>query len=173
MAPPRRFSDEERKIRKRASEAKHRAANPDQYREKCRKKAARLRAANPEHYRKKDTEYRKAHPDRIKKSIRKTHLKRLYGLTVAEYDAMVVTQNGRCAVCDTNKLEKGKHWCVDHCHKTNAIRRLLCHSCNLGLGLFHHDIILLQSAVTYLREFHPQSTGVHLVPVAEVGFQAD
>lgn len=131
-------------------------ANLEKERERRRKDIARRRAADPERFRKIDTEYRKAHPDRIKKSVRKAHLKRTYGLTPAEVDAMIVAQDGRCGICKTNK-PGGRGWSIDHCHDTNVVRKILCNRCNMGLGLFQHNVSILQHAIRYLREFSIQA----------------
>jgi Recombination endonuclease VII len=39
---------------------------------------------------------------------------------------------------------------VDHCHKTNVIRGMLCNNCNRGLGHFKDDPELLEFARMYL-----------------------
>ena len=39
---------------------------------------------------------------------------------------------------------------VDHCHKTNKIRGMLCNHCNRGLGHFRDDPELLEFARIYL-----------------------
>jgi hypothetical protein len=62
---------------------------------------------------------------------------RKYGLTSADYDEMVETQNGRCMICNTDQpgTESG-YWPVDHDHATGRVRALLCSACNAGLRLF-------------------------------------
>ena len=39
---------------------------------------------------------------------------------------------------------------VDHCHETGAVRGMLCSNCNLGLGHFKDDPMLLEFARIYL-----------------------
>lgn len=39
---------------------------------------------------------------------------------------------------------------VDHCHKTGAVRGVLCHLCNTGLGSFRDSPTLLARAINYL-----------------------
>ena len=58
---------------------------------------------------------------------------------------MEKAQNYCCAICETDKPGKrAKRWFVDHDHKTNKVRKLLCHQCNLGLGHFKENVELLQ-----------------------------
>lgn len=92
----------------------------------------------------------------------KTHwrwrLKRL-GLTPEEYDAMLARQGGRCAICGASEpggKRKGGAWAVDHCHASDAVRGLLCHRCNLALGLFDDSPERLAAAIQYLQ---PRSEG--------------
>lgn len=73
------------------------------------------------------------------------------GMTVAEYDALFLYQEGRCAICGTKP--KSKRLAVDHDHKTGAKRGLLCKRCNHDLlGAAHDSVELLETAIRYLRE---------------------
>jgi len=49
---------------------------------------------------------------------------------------MFKEQKGKCAICNKHqkKLKTVLH--VDHCHKTNQVRGLLCNRCNAGLGYY-------------------------------------
>ncbi len=54
-----------------------------------------------------------------------------------------------CFICgDVLAESKGVH--VDHDHRTNEIRGLLCQGCNKGLGMFRDDPMLLIRAANYL-----------------------
>ncbi len=57
-------------------------------------------------------------------------------------------QDDRCAVCG----EVPESLCVDHDHVTNSYRGLICHPCNLGLGLFKDDVSRLRGAIRYLED---------------------
>lgn len=78
------------------------------------------------------------------------HLKTRYGLTVEEFDRMVASQNGLCAICQ--KPPEGDRLFVDHNHATEKIRQLLCNKCNSGLGMFCDDRFLLTKAIEYLTK---------------------
>src|SRR6266853_1569057 len=58
-----------------------------------------------------------------------------YGLTVQQYENLLIKQQGRCAICLKECSNHGKKLNVDHNHRTNKIRGLLCHRCNVMLGL--------------------------------------
>jgi hypothetical protein len=74
-----------------------------------------------------------------------------YGITLADYDRMLVDQAGRCAICGTTDPGgRLKVWSVDHCHNSNKVRGLLCRRCNMGLGYFKDDTDRLLGAVAYL-----------------------
>ena len=71
------------------------------------------------------------------------------GIDAIKYQAMLMTQCGRCAICDevpTHSLH------VDHDHKSGKIRGLLCRNCNLMIGLAKDSRIILKSATHYLSE---------------------
>lgn len=74
------------------------------------------------------------------------HLRYEYGLEPEQYDAMLIAQNGCCAICgDATDLH------VDHQHVADGtVRGLLCGPCNSGLGYFRDDPERLLAAVRYL-----------------------
>jgi Recombination endonuclease VII len=76
--------------------------------------------------------------------------KRRYGLALAEYDNLLLRQNGKCAICKRPPYTK-KGLVVDHCHRTGAIRGILCSRCNSALGLLDDDPALVEQALAYLR----------------------
>ena len=76
-------------------------------------------------------------------------MKRKYGLTLEQYDAMLAAQDGVCAICGEPRPEdRTLH--VDHDHDTGEIRGLLCFKCNNALGDFNDDHDLFQRAAAYL-----------------------
>lgn len=78
-----------------------------------------------------------------------------FGLTPADYDAMLEAQGGVCAICErperAERDGKPMRLSVDHCHATGRVRGLLCHACNRSLGLFGEDVELMADAVRYLE----------------------
>lgn len=82
----------------------------------------------------------------------KQHLRKAYGLTVEAYDALLIAQENRCAICGRGPDEAGwkKRLSVDHDHATGKVRGLLCNGCNVGLGSFRDTPALLLRAVDYL-----------------------
>jgi hypothetical protein len=82
---------------------------------------------------------------------------REHGLTLDQYHTMVESQNFCCAICgeepktDCGGSHDGFH--IDHNHKTDEVRGLLCgEGCNQGLGMFRDSPELLEKAVDYLRK---------------------
>lgn len=103
------------------------------------------RRANPEQY--EATQAR--HRTRRRSEQRAGHLKRTFGLTLDEYDAMLARQEGRCAICRRFPAD-GTFLHVDHDHATGDVRGLLCVRCNNALGLFRDRSDVLLSAIEYL-----------------------
>lgn len=96
--------------------------------------------------------YRVANRERVLAIERRSWLKTAYGISVEAYDAMLEAQGGGCAICGaTEPGGRTKHFPVDHCHTTGAIRGLLCTKCNRGLGLFNDDTDRMERAVKYLK----------------------
>lgn len=77
---------------------------------------------------------------------------RSYGITSQEFDQMSELQDHKCMICQKTLPNRAdKH--VDHDHKTNRTRALLCGTCNRGLGMFQDNPELLTIAAAYLRGF--------------------
>lgn len=75
---------------------------------------------------------------------------RKYGVSPEQYDAMKVSQQGVCELCNKSCVS-GRDLAVDHCHETKKVRGLLCMKCNRGLGLFCDDPALMRLAADYIE----------------------
>ena len=84
---------------------------------------------------------------------RNSKYKRQYGITIDDYKSMLEKQAGKCAICFTSDPgARVKHFQVDHCHKTGAVRGLLCHKCNRAIGLLNDSVESVLRAATYLEK---------------------
>jgi hypothetical protein len=99
------------------------------------------------------------HPQRTNERKIKHNLGK-FGLTPLQYEQMLQRQNGMCAICQTPPAGQGhgsqSSLHIDHDHKTNRNRALLCGNCNRGLGMFQDNPNLLLLAAEYLKKHtHP------------------
>jgi hypothetical protein len=97
--------------------------------------------------------WREANPERQQAHSRRHHLWRKFGMTLEDYDQMLASQNGRCAICATTDTAPWSCFTVDHDHKTGAVRALLCQKCNTSIGHAGDDVERLRKAVAYLERF--------------------
>lgn len=136
---------------------KHYSENKDQYKEyrvanRTQKRAwANHKYQTDENYRdqrkKEVKEYRKRYPHKKRES----DIKRQYGLSISQLDEILSSQNNSCAICgfvDNGDKKMFPH--IDHCHKTGAVRGLLCTKCNMGIGQFGDNVETLKKAIAYL-----------------------
>lgn len=85
-------------------------------------------------------------------------IERTYGITGEEYQQMLTSQNGRCAICSRTPQETGRRrngsqrLSVDHDHASGRVRGLLCASCNTMLGMARDEADVLRSAAEYLSQ---------------------
>jgi hypothetical protein len=84
---------------------------------------------------------------RAKESV----LNRKYNITMDEMKEMLDKQNHQCGLCGDD-LKGGKATHIDHCHFTGKVRKVLCSTCNTGLGKFKDDPKLLRKAAEYLEQ---------------------
>lgn len=94
-------------------------------------------------------EWRRKNPERHASARRRSVLRSKDGLTLEEYDALLLKQGGACAICGQSPSLKALH--VDHHHETGNVRGLLCNNCNRCLGLLKDDVAVLRSAIVYLE----------------------
>lgn len=92
------------------------------------KKAFRRRMSDP------------AYAERRSQKDREARLKCVYGLTLSQYDEILVSQGGCCAICkDVFPKNKKLRVCVDHDHATGKVRGLLCFCCNHGMHFIDRE----------------------------------
>jgi len=116
---------------------------------------ARKRSAEDPDYRKRKRAYRRAywaaHKDAINARRRGKReaesLRRRYGMSLDDRDALLARQGGVCGIC--KKHHRRLH--VDHCHATRKVRGLLCGTCNRGLGHYNDDPVLTRAATAWLE----------------------
>jgi hypothetical protein len=87
---------------------------------------------------------------KCKSAKRKSTLRKRYGLSPEDYERMLKDQGGVCAICK-KKCQKGIRLAVDHDHKTNVIRGLLCSKHNTALGLCSDSPAELRACADYLE----------------------
>jgi len=148
--------------RKRCAQDPHYRRNIDATKqrsaEKCRKarnaRARKRYAENPD-YRERHRAARRGAP------ARRWWLKRAYGMTPEQYDAMFKRQKGRCAIC---REQVPYRLGVDHCDLTKVVRQLLCVPCNTGIGGLKHRPALLRRAAKYLEREAAQAAKKPRIP---------
>jgi hypothetical protein len=83
---------------------------------------------------------------------RDKHLEYKYGITQQDYKNMLEEQNHKCGICGIDeKHAENARLCVDHNHKTNVIRGLLCKKCNQAIGLLQDNADFCDAAGRYIR----------------------
>lgn len=124
----------------------------------CRACQKAERIANKEVHAARQKNYYQANKDRYikyasdnKDAIKNGNLKRKYGITIEQYESMLLAQDGKCKICQTSDPGKPS-FSVDHCHSTGVVRGLLCHSCNSGLGHFKDNKEIIAKAIEYLND---------------------
>lgn len=136
-------------LRSRQNAAAHRWR--EAHREDRREHRKAYYQANAEKFRQRARDWGNAHPE----YVRDRYLRRHYGITLAEYQALHQKQGGVCAICEKPETIKRiatlKSLHVDHDHITGRVRGLLCFRCNAMLGHVAEDPAVFESAIRYLK----------------------
>lgn len=119
-------------------------------RERNREATRRWRKRHPDRHRERNRLWAKANPERQREIDRRARLRTRYGLDPEDYEALHLSQRGGCAIC-----KEPSYLVVDHAHdqgrRPQAVRGLLCLTCNAGLGMFRDRPNLLIHGANYLR----------------------
>lgn len=71
-----------------------------------------------------------------------------FDITPAQFIDLYEGQEGACGIC--GKRDELEYLDIDHDHRTDKVRGLLCRNCNIGLGHFHDSPRKLAKAIQYL-----------------------
>ena len=91
---------------------------------------------------------RKEQYEKIRAITEKARIKYSYGITKEFVDAEKAKLDGYCPICKRHK-EKLE---IDHDHVTGNYRGIICHSCNMSLGLCNDNPEILLGLVDYLMQ---------------------
>lgn len=129
------------------------------YNKLCTARQLKNRRENPQKWLEYDRKMRSKKDPRARKGHQ---LKSQFGVSIREYEVLLMIQEGGCAICGTSDPGSGKvYFSVDHDHSCcpgkkscgKCVRGLLCGRCNFGLGLFKDDTNALKNAVNYLEKY--------------------
>lgn len=101
--------------------------------------------ADPEKHIQRTGAYKKRNQEKTKRA----ELRRAYGISLEEYQGMLLNQKGICPICEKHMNRP----CVDHDHTTGKVRALLCSGCNTALGGLKDSVKAAFMAASYLQKF--------------------
>jgi len=151
------------KVEKDNSEFRQNKANKDglqPYCKPCQKDYSReyiknrgpLTGERLERKRKADNQYYYDNHEAVREQQVDSRLRSRYGITLADYDNLLMAQDGKCAICKTTETGKHKRFQVDHNHTSGVVRGLLCGPCNRRLGAIENESWYAK-AIEYLENY--------------------
>lgn len=91
-------------------------------------------------------------PEQEKLNRRKWFIKHKFGITPEMREAMIISQDFKCAICFKEILDiNSSDWAIDHNHLTDKLRQMLCRPCNSAIGLLKEDVLIFTSAIRYIE----------------------
>lgn len=122
------------------------------YKEWADKNPHKIKAKNDKNTKKRQEKYSSPN-GRLK--YKDMELRRTFGISLEDYHVMLQAQNGVCDICKKeNPSKKDKYFSVDHNHKTDQVRGLLCLHCNRGIGCFFENVQIMLNAIEYIRKYN-------------------
>ena len=119
--------------RVRESQRKYHENMPEEAKAKKRERDQRYRDENREQVRAWARDWYARNP-RSKERTRKGHLGFRHGMTLEDFGAMWVAQDGRCCYCERPLPEDTKKVHIDHDHSCTCGPKNTCQSCRRGLS---------------------------------------
>src|ERR1700737_940265 len=133
----------------------------DEYRERHAAYAREWRKTHKSGNSERMKRWKQNNPEKYRAIQANSSLKKNYGITVEQRDQIFALQGSCFAICrSTDSGRKNSAWAVDHCHKTQKIRGVLCHPCNGVLGYARDNPETLAAAIKYLAT-HRGPTELH------------
>jgi len=123
--------------------------------EKYIKRARQWEKDNPERKKQLNKQWNKDHPKRVRETSRRAKMKYRYGLSYEDWLEMWESQDGKCAICGKIFITPSDAH-IDHDHKTDELRGLLCKKCNFGISFFDDDPEPLAKAIKYLKKYRQE-----------------
>ena len=117
------------------------------HKEQAKESNNRWRKENPEKGRK----WERENPIAMRTIKDRSHLKRKYGLSLEQWNAMYVAQSGKCKICGDVFGTRKPH--TGHDHNTGRVRDLLCSWCNHVVGVIEGDAELFERAQQYVARW--------------------
>ena len=87
---------------------------------------------------------------------------RKYNLTSKQYESILRRQRNKCAICGIDfdylriikkdNVPKTSKPRIDHNHRTGKVIGLLCSDCNIMLGCFKDNPMIILNAIKYLKD---------------------
>ena len=96
----------------------------------------------------KSVTWRRANRERWNLTRHRAKLRKQFGITAAEYDALY--ESPKCAGCGVSRSANGRRLVLDHCHASGMPRGLLCHDCNRTIATAKDDPGTLRQLAAYL-----------------------
>jgi hypothetical protein len=115
--------------------------------------SAEWRASNIERHRELSREWSRKNKARCQRNGFGLRLRKKYGLTRAQYDALIERWGRKCGnprCANTGSEVRHGKLCVDHDHATGLVRGILCHGCNIALGNVRESVDRLVGLTEYL-----------------------
>ena len=129
-------------VKYRLREKAYRQAN----KEKIKIRTKNWAIKNKDKVNQKSKEWQRKNPEKV----RNNQLRYEYGITIDDYNQLLIKQENRCAIC---KRHSDKTLVVDHNHQNGKVRGLLCRTCNTAIGLLNDNYLLLLEASNYLQSY--------------------
>ena len=91
--------------------------------------------------------------EQYKRRRRKFRQANDHGLTLKQKKAL----GKKCQICGKKSTGRWRTLHIDHDHRRDIVRGILCIKCNLGIGCFLDNIKLLKKAIVYLEKYETKA----------------